>query len=338
VNIHMWYNPIVQRFSRKPAKKPKSKSKGKGDKRMFKRSLLLILMVVLTVATLLAITWRTERGTLSFQDVVPTDTLVVFPTLTNTFTKTETPTPTNTNTPNNTPTHKPTGTPTVTLTASPEPTVDPDPLVLLVNPDDAPTSLEKVLTQATERGYEIVPFKNMSSVGRPLVVVFDNVPLAGASGNQLELLQVMERFGRGVLAVNVAGRSGSGTPYLYSLVEEESWEYALQSEGYVDLSTAPLSSLIHHIGICQIKAGGEAYDGKNYFPNVWVPPFGVFGSNFQALINDVNTAMTTQARLQKLNSKGITIVVTNGIRSSYESISGPVELYPYTLLDNIVSD
>ncbi|MEN4013750.1 MAG: hypothetical protein ROW48_17065 [Bellilinea sp.] len=243
----------------------------------------------------------------------PPATLTVTPTLTPTLTATITPS----------------ATPTQTATPTALPTLDPavGPLILIVAPEDDPLRLEQVLAEAVARNYQFADFSNFFTFPRPFIVIFDNVRLAGVSENQVRLIEALEAYGSGVLAVNSLGRESGGVEYLKTMFETKGWEFAIQGNGYEDISNYAINEFLPYVGYVQIKSQGRVYPSTGFYPRVWVTPYGIYNETVLRFIDNHNIIFT-EPRMQILNSPGLMYVVTAHARISYQSVTGPVEFYP----------
>lgn len=231
----------------------------------------------------------------------------------------------------------PTLTPTITATITPSatpmptalPTLDPavGPLILIVAPEDDPARLEQVLAEAAARGYQFADFSNFFTFPRPFIVIFDNVRLAGVSENQVRLIETLQVYGSGVLAVNSLGRQSGGVEYLKTLFETKGWEFAIQGNGYEDLSNYAINEFPPYVGYVQMKSQGRVYPSSGFYPRVWVTPYGIYNETILRFIDNHNIVFK-EPRMQALNSPGLMYVVTADARVSYQSVTGPVEFYP----------
>jgi hypothetical protein len=285
--------------------------------RMLRFGLLIILLfgVACTPQALIPTSTPTLAPTPPTDTPAPTFTA----TITKTFTSTTTATPTSTTT------APPTPTPTPTMLPTFDPVVGP--LILIIGPEEDPKVLDTVLSDATMRGYQFADFSNFHTFSRPFIVIFDNIHLAGVTEKQVQLIETMEKYGNGVLAVNSQSRNPGGVEFLKMMFEAKGWEFAIQGDGYDDISTYTTADLRPYIGYVQMKSQGRVYQSNGFYPRVWVTPYGIYNETILQFIDDHNTVFTEQ-RMKPLNSPGLMYVVTSDTRLSHESVTGPVEFYP----------
>lgn len=257
---------------------------------------------------------------------------------TTTITETEKPP---TSTPTLTPTSTKTLTPTVTLTptytATSIPTLDPEvgPAIIVVSPDEDPEKLALFLDEAIQRGYVISDFDNFMLSERPIIIIFDNLKASSVTKNQERLIETMESYGKGILAVIVDTKGGEGAKFIYNLSTNEGWPLCVQgSRTYTDLSLEDTWIMSQALGWFQgigedhvYKTGiPEGFPGGptlGNYPSCVVP---LNGDYSQALVNYMLEVFNPWIIQHPEVARGgaIDVIVSSDKRMTYDNI----EIYP----------